>query len=719
LDIPFAEVDAIAKLVPESLTMTLEKALREEPRLAEAAEADPRMAELLSISKTLEGLARHTSTHAAGVVVSPGPMTDYLPVCRGNSDDETITQYDMKYTEMTGLIKFDFLGLKTLTVIDKALKLIKLGTGDALDIDTIPLDDAATFALLRKGDALGIFQLESSGMRELLVKMAPDSITDLVALVALYRPGPLESGMIDDYINTKHGRDVAHYPLPQLEDVLAETYGVIVYQEQVMKIANILASYSLGDADNLRRAMGKKIPEVMNAEKEKFMAGALKNGHPADKAEYIFDLMAKFAGYGFNKSHSAAYALVSYQTAYLKTHYPAQFMAALLSCDMGNTDKVVMYISECREHGIEVLPPDIIESQKDFSVVAGRVRFGLAAVKNVGDSALDSILEEREKSGKFTSLCNLCNRVDSRRVNSRVIESLIKSGSFDSFGYNRAQLMAILDKAMEQAKAVQRDSQSGQKSLFDLMPKEATAPAATEIVPPPLAEWDERQRLEYEKETVGFYITGHPLKAAMEDIKTVADCEIRELAAWPAEQPARIGGLIHSVKRLKSKKGDPMAFISVEDMYESVEAVVFPETYTRCQAILEATEPVIVEGTVQKDERGAKIIVDDINLMPEAREKHTQSAALHLYADKIDLEKLGQVKKTIHEFYGACPFAITINFPDGGQVDVATAPDVTIRPCRELGETLRRILDHSVISYQKKTLSPPARKQGWKKKEAA
>ena len=717
LEIPLAEVDAIAKLVPESLHMTLEKALQEEPKLAEAAKADAKTAELLSISKTLEGLARHTSTHAAGVVISPGPMTDYLPVCRGNTDDETVTQYDMKHTEMTGLIKFDFLGLTTLTIIHKALQLIKADSGHELDIDTIPLDDQATFELLRKGDALGIFQLESSGMQELLVKMAPDSIADLVALVALYRPGPLESGMIDDYINTKHGRVEAHYPLPQLEEVLAETYGVIVYQEQVMKIANILASYSLGDADNLRRAMGKKIPEVMNAEKEKFMTGALKNGHPADKAEYIFDLMAKFAGYGFNKSHSAAYALVSYQTAYLKSHYPAQFMAALLSCVMGNTDKVMVYINQCREHGIEVLPPDINESRKDFSVVGGRVRFGLAAVKNVGDSALDSLLEEREKSGKFTSLSNFCNRVDSRRVNSRVSESLIKSGCFDSLGYNRAQLMAILDKALEQAKAVQRDNQSGQKSLFALMPKASKAPEATEIIPPPIAEWDERQRLAYENESIGFYITGHPLAVAMEDIKTIASCEIRELADWP-EQAALIGGLIQSVKRLKSKKGDPMAFITVEDMYESVEAVVFSETYGKCQAILDAKEPVIVQGTVQKDERGVKLIAEDIRPLPEAREKYTQSAALHLYADKIDQEKLDKVKKTVREFYGSCPFIITINFPDGGQVDVKTAQDLTIRPCREFDETLRRILGHPAVFYQRKPLVI-ARKQGWKRKEAA
>ncbi|MBE0584741.1 MAG: DNA polymerase III subunit alpha, partial [Desulfofustis sp.] len=397
LDIPFGEVDKIAKLVPEQLKMTIAKAIDEEPKLSEAAARDPQIAELLSVSQTLEGLARHTSTHAAGVVVSPEPMVEYLPTCKGK-EDETITQYDMKHTEMTGLIKFDFLGLKTLTVIQKALRHIKADCGTDLDISTIPMDDLKTYKLLCAGDALGVFQLESSGMRELLVKLAPEQFSDLIALIALYRPGPLDSGMVDDFVSTKHGRQEAHYPLPQLKPILEETYGVIVYQEQVMKIANVLANYSLGDADTLRRAMGKKIPEVMNQEKEKFMAGARQNTIPEDKAEHIFDLMAKFAGYGFNKSHSAAYALIAYQTAYLKAHYPAQFMAALLSCDMANTDKVVLYINECREHQIDVLPPDINESVQDFSVHQDRIRFGLAAVKNVGESALTSIIEEREKN---------------------------------------------------------------------------------------------------------------------------------------------------------------------------------------------------------------------------------------------------------------------------------------------------------------------------------
>jgi len=385
LDIPFGDVDKIAKLIPDALKMTIDKALNEEPRLVDAVNKDPRMAELIEIAQTLEGLARHTSTHAAGVVVSPKPMVEYLPTCKGK-DGETLTQYDMKHTEMTGLIKFDFLGLKTLTVIDNTLKHIKADIGTDLDISAIPMDDLKTYKLLCEGDALGVFQLESSGMRELLVKMAPEQFSDLIALVALYRPGPLDSGMVDDFVETKHGRATAHYPLPELEPILKETYGVIVYQEQVMKISSVLAGYSLGDADILRRAMGKKIVEVMDEEKVKFMAGAKKKEIDLKKAEYVFDLMAKFAGYGFNKSHSAAYALISYQTAYLKAHYPSQFMAALLSCDMNNTDKIVLYINECREHDIEVLPPDINESLIDFSVHDDRIRFGMAAVKNVGKS---------------------------------------------------------------------------------------------------------------------------------------------------------------------------------------------------------------------------------------------------------------------------------------------------------------------------------------------
>jgi len=709
MDIPFGEVDKIAKLVPDQLKMTIKKAIKEEPKLQDAADKDPRIAELLRVSKTLEGLARHTSTHAAGVVVSPKPMVEYLPTCKG-SKDETLTQYDMKHTEMTGLIKFDFLGLKTLTVIDKALQHIRIDIGKELDIDAIPMDDIKTYDLLCRGDALGVFQLESSGMRELLVKLAPQQFTDLIALVALYRPGPLDSGMVDDFVETKHGRAAANYPLPQIKSVLEETYGVIVYQEQVMKIANILANYSLGDADILRRAMGKKIAAVMDEERVKFMEGAAENGIPQDKAKHIFDLMAKFAGYGFNKSHSAAYALISYQTAYLKAHYPAQFMTALLSCDMNNTDKVVRYISECKDQKIEVLPPDINESVKDFSVIDDRIRFGLAAVKNVGGSALDSIIEEREEGGKYTSLSDFCSRIDSRRVNSRVIESLIKSGSFDSLGFRRSQLMASVDRAMEQAKAIQRDKQSGQMSLFAVAPAaEPTDTAA--ITMPDLEEWDERQRLAFEKETVGFYITGHPLDDTISEIKTIVDSDIHNLSEFGDEQAVRIGGLIKSCKQLKSKKGDLMAFLSVEDTLEAVEVVVFPDTFSRCHEILTSTEPVIVQGTVQKDERGAKIIADSIFSLAEAREKFTELIKVRLDSDKITRQRLDALKKILYQFHGSCPLLLTLHFSGKGEVDIDVVKDLTIRPCRELSDRVEELLGYQALHYRKRPVELNGRKR--------
>ena len=718
LDIPFGEVDKVAKMIPDQLKMTIKKALSQEPKLQEISENDPQIAELISVSKTLEGLARHTSTHAAGVVISPKPMTHYLPTCRG-SKEETLTQYDMKHTEMTGLIKFDFLGLKTLTVIDKALKHIKMDIGTDLNIDTIPLDDVKTYDLLCHGDGLGVFQLESSGMRELLVKLAPEQFSDLIALVALYRPGPLDSGMVDDFVETKHGRASANYPLPEIKPVLEETYGVIVYQEQVMKIANILASYSLGDADILRRAMGKKIQEVMDAEKVKFMAGALKNNHPKDKAEYIFDLMAKFAGYGFNKSHSAAYALISYQTAYLKAHYAPQFMAALLSCDMTNTDKVVLYISECKDRNIEVLPPDINESFKDFTVINDRIRFGLAAVKNVGGSALDSIIEERQKKGNYKSLSDFCNRVDSRRVNSRVIESLIKSGSFDSLGYKRSQFFEVLDKAMEQAKAVQRDLQSGQMSLFSVTPETQQITEVTAISMPDIEEWDDRKKLAFEKDTVGFYITGHPLDNAVREITTVVDSTIQNLKDWGNDQPVRIGGLIRSCKKLKSKRGDPMAFLTLEDIVDSVEIIVFPETYARCEEILSSTDPLIVQGTVQQDEWGIKIIADSIDSLQEAREKYTESMRIKLESTKLSRKQLEKVKKVLYQYHGSCPVLLTLHFQGKGEVDIDVIRDLTIRPCKQLTDQVEGILHYNALSFHKKAITLAPRKKRWNNQKSA
>ena len=716
LAIPLAEVDKIAKLVPERLKITLPEALAEEPRLQDLLNRDPQIKELFSIAMRLEGLPRQIGTHAAGLVISPKPMMEYLPVCRG-SKGEVLTQFDMKYTEMTGLVKFDFLGLKTLTVIERAIRLIEKVIGKRLDMAMLPEDDEKTYKLLRKGDALGVFQLESSGMRALLSSMQPEVFTDLIALVALYRPGPLESGMVSDFVNTKHGRMVAKYPLPQLEPILKETYGVIVYQEQVMKIANVLANYSLGDADNLRRAMGKKNPEVMAGEKTKFLAGAKANHIPEDKAEYIFDLMAKFAGYGFNKSHSAAYALIAYQTAYLKAHYPAQFMAALLSCDVNNTDKVVLYINECKDHGTEVLPPDINESDQDFNVVDGRIRFGLAAVKNVGGAALDSIMEERDKDGHYTSLEDLCCRIDSRKVNKRVLESLIKAGAFDSLGPKRAQLFAIMDLAMDQAQSSQRDKQSGQFSLFGLLPEEEVSQSNT-IPLPDIPEWDQKTLLIGEKETVGFYLTGHPLDQYRSDLKELTDGDLATLTAETVEErPVRVGGLIRAYKDHKSKKGDRMAFVTIEDLTGSIEVVIFPTTFAECGHLLTSDEPLIIQGKLQQDDRGSKIIADTVDSLSDARKKFTEGATLLLDGEQLSRPGCESLKKIIQEFYGDCPLTLTIDFAKRGEVDIEIAKDMTIRPCHELRQRIDQLNQNIQLIYQIKKVENRIRpgKGSWQK----
>jgi DNA polymerase-3 subunit alpha len=714
LEIPLPVVDRIAKLVPEEIKITLKKAIAKEPLLKDAMENNDDIKELLLVAQTLEGLCRHKSTHAAGVVISPKPMVEYLPVCVGPKK-EILTQYDMKYTEKTGLIKFDFLGLKTLTVIDRALKLIHHDTGNEVVLAKIPMDDPKTYDLLCRGDGLGVFQLESDGMRELLVKMKPEQFSDLIALVALYRPGPLDSGMVDTFVNTKHGKQVAQYPHPSIESVLKETYGVIVYQEQVMKIANILAGYSLGDADILRRAMGKKIHSVMEEERGKFMEGCVKNKIPQDKAKYIFDLMAKFAGYGFNKSHSAAYALIAYQTAYLKTHYPAQFLAALLSCDVDNTDKVVKYINECKQMGIDVLPPDVNESFNDFTVIKERIRFGLAAVKNVGGAALESIIAERKDGGLYKSLADFCNRIDSAKVNRKVIESLIKAGGFDSLGHYRSQYIEGLDLAIEQAKAVQRDRLSGQMSLFGIVKntKEQEKKNNQETALPDTPEWPKLQRLRFEKETVGFFLTGHPLELAVDDIKLIADSTIEQLADWPDKQPVRIGGLIKQVKGHKSKKGDPMAFTVFEDMSASVEVIVFPSTYTHCSHLLGSENPLIVLGIVQQGDRGPKIIAESIDTLADGLAKYTENTSICLQAENTSRQHLQQLKELFYNFHGKIPVTLILHFDGRGQVDIEILKDLKINPSPEFFTAVTKLCGKNSVKVS--TREAVIKKRGYNK----
>ena len=711
LDIPLPVVDRIAKLVPEELKITLKKAIEKEPRLREAMK-DDEVRELLTISQTLEGLARHKSTHAAGVVISPKPMVEFLPVCVG-PNKEILTQYDMKYTEKTGLIKFDFLGLKTLTVIDRALKLIAFDLGKEVDLRKIPMDDPKTYHLLCRGDSLGVFQLESDGMRELLIKMAPEQFTDLIALVALYRPGPLDSGMVDSFVETKHGRRPADYPLPQIKSVLQETYGVIVYQEQVMKISNILAGYSLGDADILRRAMGKKIPEVMETERGKFMAGAKVNNVPEDKATYIFDLMAKFAGYGFNKSHSAAYALVAYQTAYLKAHYPAQFLAALLSCDVDNTDKVVKYINECRQMKIEVLPPDINESFNDFTVINDRIRFGLAAVKNVGGAALDSIIEERQTNGSYHSLSDFCSRIDSSKVNRKVIESLIKAGAFDSMNGRRAQYMAVLDQCIDRAKAVQRDRLSGQMNLFAIGQPASKQTDAIEIeLPADVEEWPKLERLASEKETVGFFLTGHPLEGVMEDMRRAVDTDIAGVEKLREGQAVRIGGLIASYKEHKSKKGDRMAFTTLEDMSASIEVIVFPSTFAECSELLLSEQPLVVLGTVQQGERGAKVVAQEVKGLSQALEQYTERAIITLRAGMTSRQHMMELKELFYQHHGTTPVQLTLHFDNRGEVDIQVLKDMSIRPSSDLFHKITSLCGPRSLQVQMRRPEVQQRRNG-------
>ncbi|MFQ5482210.1 MAG: DNA polymerase III subunit alpha, partial [Nitrospinaceae bacterium] len=503
----YGEVDKIAKLVPNRLGITLQAAFREEPRFKEMRKDSPQVDELLDIAVKLEGLPRHCSTHAAGVVISPRPLTEFLPLYRG-SNAEVTTQFSMNNIEELGLLKMDFLGLRTLTVIDNALRLIKSSAGVDLELNEVPKDDPDTYRLLGEAKTMGVFQLESSGMRDLLKKMRPDCFEDIIALLALYRPGPLESGMIDDYVKRKHGTMKEKYDLPQLKEILQETHGVILYQEQVMKIANVLAGFTLGEADLLRRAMGKKKPEKMAEQRERFMEGSRKNKIPETKAKRIFDLMEKFAGYGFNKSHSAAYALISYQTAYLKAHHQLPFFGALITSEMDNTDKVIRYLNDCREIGINVLPPDVNESQRDFTISGEKLLFGLGAIKNVGFKAIESILQMRDQLGRFTSLEQLCEHVDLGQVNRRVLESLIKSGACDSLEETRGSMMHHLQAYVDRGQARQRDREMGQVSLFDLM-EEPAANLNSDSVPA-VDDWLESDRLRFEKETLGFYVSGHP-----------------------------------------------------------------------------------------------------------------------------------------------------------------------------------------------------------------
>src|SRR5579859_2660193 len=618
MDMPYNEVDRIAKMVPTTLNISLNAALQDSPPLQTAYDNEPQVKELLDTARKLEGLVRNAGVHAAGVVIAPEPLINLVPLHR-TKNDEIVTAYDMKAVEKMGLLKMDFLGLTTLTILDDALKLIAQ-RGAPIDLEKIPLDDAKTYEnVFHTGLTSGIFQFESGGMTDVLRRYKPNSIDDLTALNALYRPGPIQGGMIDDFIDRKWGRKKVEYELPQLEQLLKETLGVIVYQEQVMQIANVLAGYSLGEADLLRRAMGKKNPEEMAAQRQRFVKGAVERGFPEKKIVKIFDLMEQFAGYGFNKSHSAAYALLAYQTAYLKTHYPVEFMAALLTSQMGNTDNVVKYINECREIEIPVEPPNINVSDAYFTPHDNAIRFGLAAVKNVGRNAIEAIAAARKELGRFNSIFEFCEKVDLRLLNKRVLESLIKAGAMDEFG-NRAQLMAVLDKAIERAQKTQRDAELGQHGLFGVFQEEQVNGDSEKL--PSVPEWDEHQRLANEKEVLGFFITGHPLEKYREKLEDFNARTTEVLNAMTAslgrDEVITTAGMVTNVRVLKSRKGDLYAQAVLEDMTGAIEAIVFPDAYKKLQALLKQEIPMLVKAGVRVEE-GANPKITIAHLDPGGR----------------------------------------------------------------------------------------------------
>jgi DNA polymerase-3 subunit alpha len=711
LDIPYAECDKLAKLVPNKLNITLKEALEQEPRLRDAAKKDPRTAELMEIALLLEGQVRHASKHAAGVVISQEPLTEYVPLFK-TPKDEITTQFDMNGVEKIGLVKFDFLGLRNLTVIQKAedtinqrLRKAPLAASAPFSVSRLPLDDARTYELLGRGETAGVFQLESSGMRDIIIKMKPQCFEDLIALVALYRPGPLGSGMVDDFIKRKKGSTKIVYDLPQLEPILRDTYGVIVYQEQVMQIARELAGYSLGQADLLRRAMGKKKPEEMAKQKEQFLTGAGEKKIPKAKAEKIFDLMAKFAEYGFNKSHSAAYALISYQTAFLKAHYPVEYMAALLTSEVADTDKVVKYIYEARVMGINILPPDVNESRWDFTVVEahdreniepgstiGRVRFGLAAVKNVGISAIEAMIEAREAKGAYTSMADFCKKVDQRRVNRRVLEALIKCGAFDLTGARRAQMMDAIDMMMDQATQHQEQESVGQFSIFDSM----TGQNDPKL--PDVPEWNESRLLAFEKESMGFYISGHPLAAFQEDMKRYATATTETLDAQPDGKEVTICGIIAGLKQKVTKKGDKMAILNLEDLSGTVETVVFPDLYASAHHLLLTDTPLIVAGLLDKSEQGNKIKAVRIHLLAEVKKKGATRMDIKLSATGLTQDDLLKVKDILLRYHGAIPVFLRLQNPTRRDSLISVGREIRVDPSDQLITEIESVLGAGAVS---------------------
>ena len=730
--IPYAEVDKIAKLIPLELEITIDAALEREPELKNLYKTNPQITELINTSRILEGITRHASTHAAGVVISEKPLREHVPLFK-TGDGQISTMFSMESLEKIGLLKMDFLGLRTLTVIDDTLKIVKRIQKVDIDWNKIPLDDSKTFEMLCRAQSAGVFQLESSGMRDILKKLRPDKFEDLIAILALYRPGPIGSGMVDEFIKRKHGQIPITYDHPLLEPILKDTYGIIVFQEQIMKIVNVLAGFSLGKSDSLRRAISKKKEEVMQEARADFVKGCVEHKIEKRIADKIFNFIVHFAGYGFNKSHSAAYAVISYRTAYLKANAPVEFMTALLSSEKDNTDKVVLYIDEAKRMGIQVLPPDVNESFPQFTVVGGDVtpppvsphhfnavgssaeggpiasrseetgggviRFGLSAVKNVGQTAIDAIIQGRIKRDRFKNFHDLTEHVDLRVVNRKVLESLIKCGAFDSMGLFRSQLFQILDQALGLAGQVQKDRESGQRSFFDTALENSTGffkENTHEI--PKIPEWPESEKLLYEKEMLGFYVTGHPLERYEKELKSYSTVSTGTLAQHKDGEEVVIGGLVNKLKFTQTKRtNEKMAIVGLEDLEGTLDLLVFPKTFKDYGQYLVKDAILFFKGNLDTKEQNAKLLVSEITPVAQIHGKLARSIHVRFLAEGLEENRLKVLQEILSKHPGSIPVYLEFLDPQKGNSQLLVDRSLFVRPNEKLVDSLREALGQEAI----------------------
>jgi DNA polymerase-3 subunit alpha len=722
LEMPLIEADKLAKMIPELPDMTLERAKKESPDFRRACETDPNAKRIMKYAETLEGLPRNTGIHAAGVVIGEKPLIEILPLARDKSG-EPCTQFEMKPLEMVGLLKMDFLGLKTLTIVQEAVDAVEKNHGLKLDVDRLPMDDKVVLDLLSRGDTVAVFQVESKGMREMLRKIGVGRFEDLIALIALFRPGPMQ--FMDDFGNRKNGKSTIEYPHPKLEPVLKETYGIIVYQEQVQQAANVLAGFTLAQGDLLRRAMGKKNKEEMAAMRAKFVEGCAKHSHlPATKAEAIFDLIDKFAGYGFNKSHSAAYAVVSWQTAWLKAHYPVEFMAANLSIEVSDNERIGELLAECQEMDIAILPPSVNESGVRFTALPPgadkrrAIRFGMAGVKNVGLGAVEAIVQERTKGGPFKGLMDFCARMDSTLVNRKTIESLIRCGAFDFTGFPRSRLFSGVEVAMGRAASDQRDRRAGQISLFDQL--EPAAAGGTDEGLPEVEAWPQSQNLAGEKELLGFYISGHPLAAMRGDIARYGLHSLPELREAADQTQTRVAGLVTQLtKRFTKKDQKAMGVFRLETMEGTIEAVVFPAVYEQYAVHLREEAPVLVCADLAREGDQARLRVNELYPLGDAHRYFAEKVSLHIPEARMTDDVVREVRQILRSHPGEVPVTVCVELASGEKIFIKAEHTFKTTATAALVHELEKVLGEGsvYIAVNPAPLLRPRKKPEWARRE--